>query len=63
MAEIRRIPPADARQSALAGTALLVCAYENEQLCRRNWLEGSLSRQEFESRAPSLDKNQEIVFY
>ena len=63
MAEIKRISPTDARERVRAGTALFVCAYESEDLCRRNWLEGALNLKELEGRAASLDKNQEIIFY
>lgn len=62
MAEVRRISPEEARQQVAAG-ALFVCAYEDEEFCRSNRLEGSLSLQEFQSRFPSLGKINEIVFY
>ncbi len=62
MAEVRRISPAEARQRVSAG-ALFVCAYESENLFRHNHLEGAISLQEFESRLPSLAKDQEIIFY
>ena len=62
MAEVRRISPQEARQRVSAG-ALFVCAYESEQLFQRNHLEGAVSFQEYQSRLPSLDKKQEIIFY
>jgi hypothetical protein len=62
MPEVKRIGPAEVRQRLSAG-ALFVCAYEGEQLFKRNHLEGAMSLQEFQSRLPSLDKNQEIILY
>lgn len=63
MADITRVSPAQARERLRSGTALLVCAYDDEELCRRNRLEGALSMKEFTSRLSTLDKNQEIIFY
>ena len=62
MAEVKRIMPAQARQKASAGVPL-VCGYESDQLFQKNHLEGAISLQEFQSRLPSMDKNQEFIFY
>ena len=63
MMEVTRISPSEARQKTRSGNTLLVCAYESEEICKRNRLEGALSLQQFNSRVPQLDKKQEIVFY
>jgi hypothetical protein len=63
MGEIARITPADARREVMAGKALLVCAYESEELCTRMQLEGSISLGRFRERLPSLDKGQEVIFF
>ena len=63
MADIERISAEEARQKVQAGQALLVCAYEDEDKCRRLNLEGSISMTNFQARAGSLPKNQEIIFY
>lgn len=63
MTDVKRIPPAEARQKVTSGKALLVCAYESETLFRRNRLEGGLSLAEFAVRLPSLGREQEIIFY
>ena len=63
MGEIARIMPADARRKVTAGEALLVCAYENEELCGRMMLEGAISLGQFRSRLDKLDRGVEIVFY
>jgi hypothetical protein len=62
-AEPARISPAEAYQKVKAGTALLVCAYPDDETFRKMQLEGAISFKEFESRLPSLKKDQEIIFY
>jgi rhodanese-related sulfurtransferase len=63
MAEIIRLPPAEVSEKLKSGQALLVCAYPSEERFRSLRLEGAISLQEFESRVPSLPKDQEIIFY
>jgi rhodanese-related sulfurtransferase len=58
-----RISPEEARQKVTAGSALLVCAYDDEEKFKRVHLDGSISFGEFKSRLPSLAKDQEIIFY
>jgi hypothetical protein len=58
-----RISPAEAYQKVKAGTALLVCAYPEDETFRKMQLEGAISYKEFESRLPGLKKDQEIIFY
>ncbi|MEX0704075.1 MAG: rhodanese-like domain-containing protein [Planctomycetales bacterium] len=64
MADVARISPKEAKQhlSAEPG-ALLVCAYDDPEKFRQNHLEGSIPLDEFESRADSLDKDRELIFY
>jgi rhodanese-related sulfurtransferase len=57
-----RIPASEARQHVRAG-ALLVCAYDDEEKCRQNRLEGSISLDEFKQRVESLPKERELIFY
>jgi hypothetical protein len=61
MAEIERISVEQAH--AKANQVLLVCAYEDEAKCRMLNLEGSISFTSFNSRAQSLPRSQEIIFY
>ena len=61
MPEIERISAE--RAQAKAGQALLVCAYEDEAKCRVLNLSGSISLASLRSRAASLPKTQEIIFY
>jgi hypothetical protein len=61
MADIERISVEKAHERA--NQALLVCAYEDEAKYRRVNLQGSISLASFQSRASSLPKTQEIIFY
>jgi hypothetical protein len=48
---------------AKANQALLVCAYDDEVKYRMVNLNGSISLATFRSRAASLPKTQEVIFY
>ena len=63
MADVERISAEEAYKRVKTGQALLVCAYEDEDKCRRLNLDGSISFTTLQSRAASLPKNQEIIFY
>jgi hypothetical protein len=63
MADIKRISVQQAHAKTKANQALLVCAYEDEVKCKMFSLEGSISFTSFKSRAQSLSKSQEIIFY
>jgi hypothetical protein len=63
MTEPVRILPEEARKKLLSNKAILVCAYEEEEKCRKMHLEGAISLRTFKERAPSLSKEQEIIFY
>jgi hypothetical protein len=54
MAEPIRISPEEAKQKVTSGSALLVCAYDNEQKFRQVHLKGAISLTEFKSKHPSL---------
>jgi hypothetical protein len=63
MADIERIIVQEAHAKTKANQALLVCAYEDEAKCRTLDLDGSISFARLQSRAASLPKAQEIIFY
>lgn len=63
MADIERISAQQAHAKVTANQALLVCAYEDDEKCRKLNLAGSISFTSFKSRAQSLPKSQEIIFY
>jgi hypothetical protein len=63
MAEPERISPEEVNKKLKAGSALLVCAYDDEEKFRMFHIEGALSFNQFKSKLPSISKDQEIVFY
>ncbi len=63
MKQVPRISPEEAREKVINGTALLVCAYTDEQKFKRNHLEGAISLAELDARRTSLSKDHEIIFY
>jgi hypothetical protein len=63
MADVTRMGVEDAYHHVSEGQAFLVCAYEDEAKCRQIALKGSMPLTRFTSRAPSLPKDQEIIFY
>jgi hypothetical protein len=58
-----RISVEEARQKVNSGTALLVCAYDDDEKFKNNRLQGAISIGEFRSKIPSLSTEQEIIFY
>ncbi len=63
MTQVPRIPPTEAREKVVNGTALLVCAYADDQKFKRNHLEGAIPLAELDARQTSLSKDHEIIFY
>ncbi len=63
MAEIPRIGVQEAHEKVMAGRALLVCAYEDEERYNKFNLEGAMSLARFQSLLPSLPIDREIIFY
>ncbi len=63
MAEPIRISPEEVRRNVTSGLALLVCAYDDEEKCKKLHLEGAIFLTEFQSRLSALPKDQEIIFY
>jgi hypothetical protein len=60
--EAIRISVQDAYQQVTSGKAILVCSYDKET-CSKMMLEGAITREEFESKLPSISKSQPIIFY
>ena len=60
--EIERISVKEAFDKMESGNAIVVCSYD-DNACKNILFKGALLRSEFESRVPSLSKNQEILFY
>jgi rhodanese-related sulfurtransferase len=63
MSESIRIPVEEVRQKVTSGSALFVCAYDDEQKFRQIHLEGAISFAAFKTKLPDLDKDHEIIFY
>lgn len=63
MAEAKRIQIQEARRKVQDGEALLVCAYDSEEMCGGMRLEKALTMREFNARLPEIPKDKEIVFY
>jgi len=42
---------------------MLVCAYEQDEKCNQVALEGSIPLSQFQQRAGSLPKDQEVIFF
>jgi len=58
-----RISTEETRQRVRAGSALFVCAYDDDEKFKNNHLQGAISLSEFKSRLPSLPQDQEFIFY
>ncbi len=63
MAEPERVTVEEIYDKLKSGKALLVCAYEDEEKFKKLRLEGAISFSAFQSKLPSLSKDQGIVFY
>jgi hypothetical protein len=63
MAEPIRISPEEVRRKVTSGSALLVCAYDDEEKCKMLHLEDAISLTEFQSKLSALPNVQEIIFY
>ena len=62
--DIPRISVHDFRRRWASGlNPLLVCAYDDDARFREMELDGAISWSEFQSRLPSLGRDQEIAFY
>ena len=58
-----RISAEESRRRVSAGSALLVCAYEDDEKFKNNHLQGAISLNELKSRLPAMPHDQEIIFY
>ena len=57
------ISPEEAHEHLESGDTLLVCAYDDASKWAQNHLEGAISLDEFASRAATLPRDREIIFY
>ena len=59
----QRIEPNEVYRRVAIGDALLVCAYRDEEKCRQNFLEGSMTLAQLEQKESKLSPDQEVIFY
>jgi hypothetical protein len=63
MTEPERITPQEAREKAEREGALLVCAYEDDEKCRKFPLEDSMTMSGLRQRLQEIPVDREIIFY
>ncbi len=63
MKEPIRLSPQEVYEKVKSGSALLVCAYDDESRFMGMRLEGAMSLKEFRLKIPGLPKDREIIFY
>ena len=61
--EIERVSVEAARREVEAGRALLVCAYDDEEKCRKLRLENAVALHDLQRRVESVPHNQTLIFY
>lgn len=59
----QRISAPVVREKVMNDSALLICAYGDDDKFRKYHLEGAISLDEFKSKTNNLDKSREIFFY
>jgi hypothetical protein len=65
MSPIERIPPEEAFEEVSSGEALLVCAYDDDEKCRKMQLENSLTLDELEEllRKGEVSLDRRLILY
>ncbi len=63
MAGANRVNAAEIRAGVVAGSTLLVCAYEDDAKFESNNLDGAIPLSEFKTKVNDLEKDRKIVFY
>lgn len=61
--EPERLSAPDVRDKLINESALLVCAYDDDDKFKQFHLSGAISLSEFKSKTNTLKKDQEIFFY
>lgn len=52
-----------AREHSASGRALLVCAYDDDEKCRKMRIKSALTMSEFRKTKARTDKRDEIILY
>jgi hypothetical protein len=63
MSAPKRVSAQEVHGKLQSGQALLVCAYDSDAKFRQTALDGAISFSEFQSRKPSLPRDQQVIFY
>ena len=63
MAEVSRLSADKVREGVVAGTTLLVCAYDDDAKFKKFKLEGAIALSDFKMRLSDLRKDMQVVFY
>ena len=63
MSTVELIDARDAFKHMQDDSALLICAYESDEKFHKLQLEGAIPLSEFQTIAPTLAKDKELVFY
>ena len=63
MPEAPRISAQDAEDRAASGQGLLVCAYDDDEKCRKYRIGGAIPLSELSARLSSLSMDRELMFY
>jgi hypothetical protein len=63
MKKPKGVDPTQAREKVEAGTATLVCAYEEEEKCSKVLLDGSITMKQLKATLAKRQKDEELVFY
>ena len=59
----QRLDPGEARRDVDSGDALLVCAYDEEEKCRKYAVTNAVLLSELSAQEKTLPKDRKIVFY
>jgi len=59
----QRISPQEARKRMQSGGAMMVCAYDDAEKCRRFAIEGAVPYPDLMADLGSIPKSQELIFY
>jgi hypothetical protein len=63
MKKPKGIDPTQAREKVQSGRARLVCAYDEEEKCRKILLDGATTMSRFREEMPRVSKDEEIILF
>lgn len=63
MKKPKGIDPTQAREKVQSGRARLVCAYDDEDKCRKLLLDGATTMPRFRKEMQGISKDEEIILF